>query len=727
MQLSRFFQVLNRPIQRGAVPAALTTSVLIVFLASGCSRGPVPFPPTEKRPVTEQYHGVTIIDNYQWLDNINEPAVRAWSDIQNAYARKYLDNLSSRQKILSRLQEISRGESPIYYGLVWKGGLFALKADPTKNQPVIVWMESPDSTKSERIVVDPYKLNPEGTTAIDWYVVSPDRRLLAVCLSENGSEDGSVNVFEAPGGRKLEDVVPRAQFPTGGGSLEWSPDGAGFYYTRYPQGKERPKEDWNFYQQVYFHKLGTSSAEDTYVVGKEFPSVAEVRISMSGDNKYMLVSVANGDGGEFAHYLRGPSGSWKQITQFSDNVVSVQFAPGDRSLYLLSRKNAPNGTILALPLSNPTLSAARTIVPEGKNAIAWFTSASNRLFVVYIDGGPMSVQVCSILGKEERRIALEPVASVDAIVGVGEGRVLYQTETYVDPPAWIEYDTETGVSTKSSLAPASSPAFADDEVVREFATSKDGTKIPINIIRRKSIIVDGQIPTILHGYGGYNINKTPAYDPFKRLWLEAGGVYAVGVLRGRGEYGETWHQQGKLMKKQNVFDDFVACAEYLLGNRYTNPSRLAIEGWSNGGLLMGATITQHPDLARAVVARMGIFDMVRSERFPNGAFNVTEFGSVKDPSQFQALYAYSPYHHVEDGKAYPAVLFLTGDNDGRVDPSNSRKMVGRMQAASSSGLPILLTSNPHMGHGYGTRWGDRVAQEADVYSFLFDQLRVTVR
>jgi prolyl oligopeptidase len=276
------------------------------------------------------------------------------------------------------------------------------------------------------------------------------------------------------------------------------------------------------------------------------------------------------------------------------------------------------------------------------------------------------------------------------------------------------------VNTALSTPPTA--AFSDAEVVRESVPSKDGTKIPMDIIRRKGTELNGKNPTILYGYGGYAINLAPDFRISRWLWLEQGGVYVVAHLRGGAEFGEEWHSQGNLTRKQNVFDDFAACAEYLVGTHYTDPSRLAIEGQSNGGLLMGAELTQHPELFRAVVSRVGIYDMLRSELFPNGAFNTTEFGTVKDPEQFKALFAYSPYHHVVDGNAYPAILFMTGDTDGRVDPANSRKMIARLQAASSSYHPLLLRTNPHAGHGFGTALSGRIAQEADMFAFLFDQL-----
>jgi len=311
---------------------------------------------------------------------------------------------------------------------------------------------------------------------------------------------------------------------------------------------------------------------------------------------------------------------------------------------------------------------------------------------------------------------------VAQVVRVQGDVVLFRVATYLQPPAWYRYDPAKGKATKTALFRTSPADFSDCEVKRDFAVSKDGTKVPLNIIHKKGIKLTGDNPTILYGYGGYGVSLSPSFRVGRKVWLEQGGVYVIANLRGGGEYGEAWHKAGNLTNKQNVFDDFIACARYLIEHKYTNPKKLAIEGGSNGGLLMGAALTQHPELFRAVVCHVGVLDMLRVELHPNGAFNVTEYGTVKDKKQFEALYGYSPYHHVKDGAAYPAVLFLTGENDPRVDPANSRKMAARVQSASSSRQPVLLRVSFDSGHGIGTSLKERIAQQSDVYAFLFAQL-----
>jgi prolyl oligopeptidase len=695
--------------------------ILSILIISGCSKKQ-DYPSTERKAVTDEYYGQKVVDNYRWLDNLKDPEVWKWNDAQNAFSRAYFDKTPSLDSIRARLKQLYSIEYVTYYSLNYCKKLFAIKYQPPKNQPFIVVLDSPENIQSERVVLDPNELNPKGTTAIDWFVPSRDGRLVAVTLSENGSEDGSVHVIDAATGKEIAEVVPRVQYPTGGGSLAWNKQGTGFYYTRYPQGNERPKEDMNFYQQVYYHKLGTPPSKDTYVIGKEFPRIAEIDLSVSEDGDYLLAKVANGDGGEFAHYLLGTNNKWVQLTQFSDKVTTAKF--GKNMLYLLSRQNAPNGKILALPLSKPHLAEAVIVVPERNISISDFIAGKKSLYIVDMNGGPSQIRVFDLAAKSEKNIEIQSVSSVDEITILDNDELLFLNETYLNPPCWYRYNFIENKVTKTSLAVISPVDYGDVEVIREFATSKDGTKIPMNIIKLKGTELNGKNPTVLYGYGGFGLCETPGFSIRRRLWLDQGGITVIANLRGGGEFGEEWHNQGKLTKKQNVFDDFIACAEWLIKSNYTNPSKLAIEGGSNGGLLMGAVLTQHPELFRAVVSTVGIYDMLRVELFPNGAFNVTEYGTVKDPEQFKALYAYSPYHHVIDGKAYPAVLFMTGDNDGRVDPANSRKMIARLQAASSSNFPLLLRTDSNVGHGIGTGLSTRILQNADMYAFLLDRLDI---
>ena len=703
-------------------------------------------PLTEKNPVTDEYHGVRVVDEYRWLENAGSPAVKAWTDAQNKHSRAWLDGREDRAKIEAQLTALYAKDTPSHSGLVSRPGrLFALKFQPPKQQRLLVTLASVDDLASERAVLDPNEIEPKGQVAMDWFVPSPDGKLIAVCLSENGSEEGTLHFYRTENGGHLPDRIARVQYPTAGGSAAWLPDSSGVFYTRYPHRGEKPEDDLNFFQQIYFHKLGTPESDDTYSEGRDFPRIAEIDFDTSRDGRWLLARVANGDGGEFAHYVRdtkdGDKAKWRQITRFEDGVKQAALGCDGATLYLRSVKDAPRGKVLRLSLDpSKTLKDAEVFVPESDAVIEGITPTANYLFVTDLVGGPSRIRQFSLVNNGRGEIPLPAASGVAQIVALedkpGDDRILFRLTSYVEPSAWMShYFPGAGVVTgnnpihfslvpprKTALFNTSPVDFSDIEAVREFAVSKDGTRVPVNILRRKGTKLDGSNPTLLYAYGGYGISMRPRFDFEHRLWFDRGGVYVVANLRGGGEFGETWHLAGNLTKKQNVFDDFAACARHLIERGYTRPGRLAVEGGSNGGLLMGAFLTQHPGLARAVVAHVGIYDMLRVELDPNGAFNVTEFGTVKDPAQFRALRAYSPFHHVTDGTKYPAVFFLAGEKDGRVNPSNSRKMTARLQAATASGHPILVRLSGASGHGMGTALSEKIAQQADVFAFLFEQL-----
>jgi len=682
-------------------------------------------PETPKKPVSTKYQDVTVEDPYQWLEQDNDPQVKAWSGAQNQRTRQYLDRLPDRAAIEKQLTEWYAKTSPSYSSLVSRPGiLFAMKFQPPKQQQLLVTLTSADDLKSEKVVLDPNVLDPKGTTAIDWFVPSLDGKHVAVSLSKGGSEDGTLHFYETATGKALPDTIAHVQYPTAGGSAAWNADGTGVYYTRFPRKGERPDADLNFYQQVYFHKIGTPDSEDTYSIGKDFPRIAEIALEAARDGKYVLATVANGDGGDFAHYLLAPDGTWKQITQFSDEI-KIAHLGRDNALYLVSRAGAPRGKILRLPLDVPELKNAAEIVAAGDAVIERIVPTSDALFVGDLLGGPSQIRRFDLNGKSETIIPLPQISAVQEMLALEDGSLLFRDISYTEPAAWFNCPNQKTEPVKTALRSTSPVSFADIEVHREFATSKDGTKIPLNILFRKDTKRNGQNPTLLYGYGGYGISMSPNFDFTRRLWFDRGGIYVVANIRGGGEFGEGWHKAGNLTKKQNVFDDFAAAAEYLIKENYTRPEKLAIMGASNGGLLMGAMITQHPDLFRTAVSSVGIYDMLRVELAPNGAFNVTEFGTVKDPEQFKALYGYSPYHHVVDGTKYPSVLMMTGANDGRVAPYHSRKMTARLLAANKSENRILLRTSTSAGHGIGTALSERIKQLADIYAFLFAQLGIT--
>lgn len=715
---------------RTVVTTGIRSALAGVSLGAGIAAGAagLSYPETPRKPVIDLYHGVEVTDPYRWLEATDTPAVEAWVAQQNALTRSQLDPLPSRAAIAGELKTLF-GSAPVTRRqLHYAGGrLFAMKSQPPANQPKLVVLTDPMDTATEKTIVDPNVLNPKGTTAIDWYVPSLDGRLVAVSLSENGSEDGTLHLFEVATGRQLDDVVPRVQYPTGGGSAAWTPDGKGLYYTRYPQGQERPPADVNFYQQVWYHQIGTPIAQDKYVIGQEFPRVAETFLSTTEDGRYLLADVAYGDGGDHAFYLRGPGQTaWTRLADFADGVRSVVLGRDGR-WYAIVLKGSPRGRVVAGSLDAPSLAKAKLLVPESEMTVSALTPAASRLYVEYLAGGPQELHAFTLDGRPLGRIGAEAVATAMAGPTLEGDELLFASQSYVSPLAWYRYRP---TSQQPDPAPVKTPLseaprdvdLGDVEVRREFATSKDGTKVPVNIVFKKGLKLDGKSPLLLTGYGGFSIPMQPRFSLRTAFWLRHGGVFVVANLRGGGEFGEEWHVQGNLTRKQNVFDDFIASAQYLIDKGYTSPARLAIEGGSNGGLLMGAVLTQRPEMFRAVVGHVGVYDMLRVELSPNGAFNVSEFGSVKDPAQFKALHAYSPYHRVVEGTAYPSVFLLTGMHDGRVEPHNTLKMAARLQAAGTSGRPVLLRVAGDAGHGQGMALSSMIEQDADVFAFLFDQL-----
>jgi len=685
-----------------------------------------PYPPADKQPVTDEYHGVKVVDDYRWLEESGAPAVKTWSEAQNKHTRALLDALPHRAGIEARLTALYAKDTPSYSGLVSRPGrLFALKFQPPKQQRLLVTLTSADDLASEKVVLDPNEMEPKGQVAMDWFVPSPDGKLIAVSLSEHGSEEGTIHFFRTDTGEHLPDRIARVQYPTAGGSAAWAPDGKTVFYTRFPRTGEKPAADLNFFQQIYVHKPGTPDSADVYSAGRDFPRIAEIELHSSHDGRWLLATVANGDGGEFAHYLRElkEGAAWRQVTKFEDGIKEIAFGCDGATLFLRSVKDAPRGKVLRMKV-NGALREAEVIVPASDAVIEGITPAHSFLYISDLAGGPSRIRRFDLAGKNGSELPVAATSGIGQVLALEDqpDRILFRETSYVAPSAWKLYDPAGDAVKKTALCNTSPVDFSDIEAVREFAVSKDGTKVPVNILRRKGTKLDGSNPTLLYGYGGYGITMRPRFDFENRLWFDRGGVMAVANLRGGGEYGEEWHLAGNLTRKQNVFDDFAACARYLIERGYTRSEKLAVEGGSNGGLLMGAFLTQNPGLARAVIAHVGIYDMLRVELDPNGAFNVTEFGTVKDPAQFKALHAYSPYHHVADGTKYPAVFFLAGEKDGRVNPANSRKMTARLQAATASGHPILVRLSSASGHGMGTALTEQIAQQADVFAFLFDQL-----
>jgi len=688
---------------------------------------------SEPHPVAvDVFHGVEVEDPDRWLEDWESEEVRDWSEARNAEARNYLDSLPYRDVIRSELDKLLGVETESYFSLTTRGErLFALKNHPPKQQSFLVVMPGPLQPGDERIVVDPETIDPDGGTTIDWYVPSPDGSRLAVSLSSGGSEQGDLHIFDTDTGASVGEVVSRVQGGTAGGDMAWTPDGSGFFYTRYPHPGEKPEQDMAFYQQVYFHQIGQPESKDIYELGADFPKIAETRLEVDSNTGRLLATVQDGDSGRFALHLRSPEGVWTQLSYFEDDATLGYFGP-EGDLFILTRDQAPRGRIIQLAAGETDLGKAREVIAEAEGAISTdafyyfytpdFVVTPTAIYVVYQEGGPSVIRAYDRSGKAAERIPQAEVSSVSGLTPLGGDDILFASRSYTQPRGWFRLAGETGTVQKMPISSVVPVSFDDVRVVREFANSSDGTKIPVNILIPDGAAVDGTGPALLTAYGGYGLSRVPRLSLSRRVLLDRGYIIAEANIRGGGEYGNQWHRDGSLTRKQNGIDDFAAAIRHLTENGYAAQDRVAIIGGSNGGLLMGATMTQHPELPKAVVSYVGVYDMLRSELTPNGVFNIPEYGSVKDAEQFQVLFSYSPYHNIRSDIAYPATLFLTGANDPRVDPMHSRKMTARLQRSTNSEQPILLRTSGSTGHGIGTPLNEQIAELVDVYSFVLAQL-----
>lgn len=723
----------------GAVLAVMAGLALAsAVAAAGAALAPAPvFPVTAD---SETFHGITVPDPYRGLEKGDDPAVTAWTDAQNARTHGYLDALPQRAAIACDLKRLE-GQSASYGYLAAAGGrLFAMLRDPARPQAMLVSLPASADPAGRKIVLDPAAADPSGLTSIDWFVPSPDGAKVAVSLSRGGSEEGVLHILDTVTGREAEAPIAGVQYPTGGGHMAWAGDGQGFWYTRYP-GADAPAEEQHFNLKVYFHRLGADAAHDPLVLGPADGVEREAEIFF--DNRHgrptAIALVQRGNSGAWSFYVLAPGKPAVRLSKYEDGVVyATQGADG--AVYGISYRDAPNGKIVRLkpPFTPGGLARAPVIVPQGKAAIQSggaeshlpdLTLNRSRLFVRRVLGGPQQVAVYSLAGKAVGRLPLPDPAANQEVIALPAGGVLFDAVTYLKPPYFARW-TPTGKVLATGLRETAQVSFPDAEVRRVFAPGRDGTNIPITLVMKRGLKLDGSHPVLMYGYGALGVNGSPFFvGAVRRIWLDAGGIYAEANVRGGSEYGEAWHRAAMLTRKQTSFDDFADAARYLETAGYTSPGKMAVYGGSAGGLLVGAAITQHPELFRAAAISVGLFDMIRWRLDPNGVFTEPEFGSVNNLGEFKAMLAYSPYHNVRKGVAYPGVLLISGDNDNRVSPWQSRKFAAALQAASASPWPILLRTSRSAGHGFGSSVDEITAQRADQYAFLMDQLgmRYTAR
>jgi prolyl oligopeptidase len=671
---------------------------------------------TPRIPVSTSYHGVDVTEDYRWLEDGSLEDTIAWSRAQQDLTAQYFSSVPWRETLRARVERLLMAERTTYRSLASGGSTyFAMKEQTPQQQPFLVALTDLDDLDTERIVVDPNAIDPSGETTIDWVVPSPDGGRVAVSLSEHGTEDGTLHVFDVASGEVVDEPIAHVNLM--GGSLAWRHDGSGFWYTLCadPAG---------FRQQVWLHDFG--GARDRLDVPGGFADevIAENFLSASPDGRWLMDRVQKGDGGEWQIFLRSQddNATWWQLADIPDACTNAVF--GADSLYLLSRRAAPHGKVLRLPLSDgASVVDAAEMVPESPVVIEDLAVTRHTVWVADMDGGPQQLRAFDLEGGLLPTPEVPPVSAVSSYFArlsrLGPDRIAWACESFTEPATWW-VAADGGAPRPTALATRTPVDLSGYQVTREFAVSRDGTRVPLNIIASPGMPRDGTAPTLLTAYGGYGISLVPSFDPQALLWLEQGGVLVIANIRGGGEYGEGWHQAGRLTKKQNAFDDFIACADHLHDTGITGGGQLAIIGGSNGGLLMGAVLTQRPDLARAVVAAVPVMDMLRSETTTNGRFNTTEFGTVDDPEGFAALLAYSPYHNVVDGTSYPGVLLTAGENDTRVESWHAKKMAARLQRATTSDRPVLLRLEA-TGHLTGSL-DQTIDETTDVHAFLFDQL-----
>jgi prolyl oligopeptidase len=699
--------------------AAATLLTFLLLMPSSLAQTTTP-PPTRAEALTETLHGVEISDPYRWLEDGDSAEVRAWTEAQNAHTRAVLGRVAGRATIRRELERVLRTgtvSAPEPRG----GRYFYTRREGAQNQPVLYVREG---AGAPRALVDPNKLSAEGTTALDWWYPSHDGRRLAYGLSASGDEISTLHVMDVDAGTDLADRITR----TRAASVAWLPDASGFYYTRYPAPGSVPKEEETYHRRVFLHRLGADPETDEEVFRpkqiEDWPTV-----ELSRDGRWLVVeSYPSFDRNDlYLRDLRDPAGKFVAVAEgkpaFYDAYVT---AAGE--LFVRTTEGAPRGRVFVARAESPQRAAWRELIPEGAATLNTITIVGTRLFAEYLDKASSRIQVFTRGGRRLRAVALPVLGTTSSVYGDEEGgEAFFQFVSFAVPPSVYRYDFLTGRVTE--WAKITAPTINAREVVvkQVWYPSKDGTRVSMFLVHRRGLRMTGRNPTVLYGYGGFNVSETPVFNPRGlSLWLRRGGVYAVANLRGGAEYGEEWHRAGMLGRKQNVFDDFAAAAEYLVSSRVTSRERLAIRGGSNGGLLVAAMLAQRPELFRAAVCEVPLTDMLRYHKFLLARLWIPEYGSAEDPAQFRYLRAYSPYHNLREGARYPATLVTTAESDTRVDPLHARKFAARLQAANgAAGPPVLVRIETKAGHGAGKPVAKQIEEATDMWSFVFWQLGVT--
>jgi len=672
-------------------------------------------------PVEDTVQGHKIIDRYRYLENPNDPETKLYIENEAKYTRSILGPLPGRDRInarLSQLLEIGTVGAPQMGGQYY----FHTRREGNQNQPILYVREGLEG--QDRVLVDVNKMSSDGTVALDWWFASDDGKYVAYGTSPSGSEESTLHIAETATGKVLPDTIDRTRFA----SIAWMKDSSAFYYTRHPKKGEVPEGEEVYHVKVFFHRMGTDPAKDPLIFGEGRNPQDIPQVNLSEDDRWLLIDVGEG-WTKTEMYLKDLQSEEPplEITTGKDFLYGVDFFQG--KLYITTNEDAPHYRVFVADATNAKRENWKEIIAQSDAVLQNASVTGGKLLVQYEHNATSELKLFSLDGKKLADISLPAIGSVFSTSGrYDRNEIFFGFQSFTVPPSIYRVqldDIKSGLWAKVD-APSIDPSGYDVQQV--WYASKDGTKVPMFVVSKKGTEKNGKNPTLLTGYGGFNISLTPAFNRSMYLWMEHGGVYAVANLRGGAEFGEDWHRAGMLEKKQNVFDDFIAAGEYLIAQRYTDKDHLAIQGGSNGGLLMGAMITQRPDLFRAVVCQVPLLDMLRYQNFQIAKLWIPEYGSSDDPKQFEWLYAYSPYQHVKPGQEYPAILFMTGDTDTRVDPMHAKKMAALMQADAKNGSsrerPILLRIDIKAGHGQGKPVAKQIEESTDMYSFLFWQLGV---
>ncbi len=698
------------------------TGFIVALFASACATThmTMKYPDTRKCDQVDDYHGVKIADPYRWLENPESPESRTWIDAQTKITDAWSTNLSHLGSIRARIAQLWNYER---YGVPFRQGLryFYVRNDGLQNQSVLYTLDH--IADAGRVLLDPNKLSADGTVALKGYAASEDGRYLAYGTSAAGSDWEEWHVRDIQTGTDASDVLKWVKFS----GASWTIDGNGFFYSRYDEPKgEASLRSVNYFQKLYYHRVGGPQSVDVLVYERPDQKEWGFGGEVTEDGRYLIIRSSQGtDTRERIFYLdlNGPMTPAAVRPLLKEFDASYQFIGNvGETFYFVTDKDAPRGKLIAVPSANPVPSAWKEIIPQGTSTLSTASLVGNRLIANTMKDAASEVLIYSLDGRLERKLNLPGIGSATGFSGKSSSpETFYSFASFSDPSTIYRLDVSTGESTvyrrpKVAFDPA-------DYVTKQvFYPSKDSTKIPMFITMRKSLALNGKQPTLLYGYGGFNISLPPSFSPGILAWMEMGGIYAQPNLRGGGEYGEAWHKAGTKLQKQNVFDDFIAAAEWLIANNYTTQKKLGIYGRSNGGLLIGACLTQRPDLFGAAVPAVGVLDMLRFHKFTIGWAWTSDYGSSDNAEEFRALLAYSPLHQIKPATHYPPTLIYTADHDDRVVPAHSFKFAATLQEAQGGSAPILIRIDTKSGHGAGKPTGRQIDEAAERYAFLFQNL-----